>query len=221
MLFRDRREAGLVVAARLQHYAGRSDVVVLGLARGGVPVAHQVARRLGAALDVFIVRKLGVPGQEELAMGAIASGGVLVVNEDVVHELGISQAELERVALEEQEALERRERTYRNDHEPLPLGNRVVIVVDDGLATGASMRAAIAALRPRLPARIVVAVPLASAQTCAELHAEADEVVCAVTPEPFYAIGSWYRDFTQTTDAEVRALLSATGSQLTSAPWSG
>jgi putative phosphoribosyl transferase len=218
MLFRDRREAGLALAARLHHYAGRPDVVVLGLARGGVPVAHEVARRLAATLDVFTVRKLGVPGQEELAMGAIASGGVLVVNEQVVRGLGIPAAVLEQVALDEQHELERRERVYRGGREPQSLRNRVVIVVDDGLATGASMRAAIAAVRQKEPARIVAAAPIASGQTCAELQAEADEVVCPVTPDPFYGVGSWYRDFTQTTDAEVRALLVSSDPAVAGAP---
>ena len=197
MLFRDRREAGQALAGRLRHYAGRSDVVVLGLARGGVPVAHAVASRLGVALDVFTVRKLGVPGHEELAMGAIASGGVLVLSEELIQALGIPAAAIEEVAAREQRELDRR--------------GRVVIVVDDGLATGSSMRAAVAALRQKQPARLVVAAPIAAGSTCDELSSEVDEVICAVKPEPFYGVGSWYRDFTQTSDAEVRELLGQAG----------
>jgi predicted phosphoribosyltransferase len=207
MLFADRQEAGMVLATRLGQYAGRADVVVLGLARGGVPVAHEVATRLGVAFDVFTVRKLGVPGHEELAMGAIASGGVLIVNEDVVHGLGIPARALERVAEAEQRELARREGLYRGGRPPLEVRGRVVILVDDGLATGSSMRAAVAALRQKEPKRIVVAAPIGSGVTCAELHDEVDEVVCAVTPEPFYGVGSWYRDFSQTSDAEVQRLL--------------
>jgi putative phosphoribosyl transferase len=218
MLFRDRREAGLALAARLQHYDRRPDVVVLGLARGGVPVAYEVARRLGAPLDVFTVRKLGVPGQEELAMGALASGGVLVINEEVVRALGIPTRALEEVAWHEERELQRRERAYRGGRAPLPLRGQAVILVDDGLATGTSMRAAVAALRQKEPARIVVAAPVGAAATCAELGDEADEVVCAVTPEPFFGVGAWYRDFTQTTDAEVRALLGHSDQPLEAAP---
>jgi predicted phosphoribosyltransferase len=207
MVFPDRRAAGLALAARLDRYAGRPDAVVLGLPRGGVPVAHEVARRLGLPLDVFTVRKLGVPGHEELAMGAIASGGVLVVNEEVVRALGIPARALERVAVEEQRELERREAAYRGGRPPVDVRDKVVIVVDDGLATGSSMRAAVAALRQRDPRRVVVAAPVAAALTCRDLAAEVDEVVCAVTPEPFYGVGSWYEDFSQTTDEEVRRLL--------------
>jgi predicted phosphoribosyltransferase len=206
-MFRDRREAGLALAARLGEYAGRADVVVLGLARGGMPVAHEVATRLGVSLDVFIVRKLGVPGHEELAMGAIASGGVLIVNEEVVRALGIPARALERVALREQAELDRRETMYRAGRPPLEVRGRVVIVVDDGLATGSSMRAAVAAVRQRDPASIVVAAPIAALSTCRDLRAEVDRVVCAVTPEPFEGVGAWYGDFTQTTDAQVQDLL--------------
>jgi predicted phosphoribosyltransferase len=214
MLFRDRTEGGRQLAARLTHYASRSDVVVLALPRGGVPVAFEVARALGAPLDVFVVRKLGVPGHEELALGAIATGGVRVLNEAVIRALGLSGDQIEQVARQEQGELERREASYRGDRPPLEVGGRTVILVDDGLATGSTMRAAIAALRRLGPARIVVAVPVGSPETCAEFQDEADEAVCARTPEPFYAVGLWYDDFSQTTDEEVRALLEqATGIQ--------
>jgi predicted phosphoribosyltransferase len=205
--FRGRRDAGRVLAGLLRHYRGRDDVVVLGLPRGGVPVAYEVARELGAALDVFLVRKLGVPGHEELAMGAIASGGVIVLDDDVVRGLRIPPDVIERVAQQEAQELERRERLYRGDR-PFPeLRGKVVVLVDDGLATGSSMRAGIQAVRALEPARIVVAVPAAPESTCRELQAEVDEVVCAVTPSPFFAVGQAYWDFTQTTDDEVRALL--------------
>jgi putative phosphoribosyl transferase len=207
MLFRDRQEAGMALASLLRQYAGRDDVVVLGLARGGVPVASEVARLLRVPFDVLTVRKLGVPGHEELAMGAIASGGVLVINEEVVRQLGITARALEQAALEEQEELDRRELVYRQGRPPLDVHGRAVIVIDDGLATGSSMRAAVAALRQRDPARIVVATPIGSHQACDELAGEVEEVVCAATPDPFYGVGSWYRDFRQTTDAEVQALL--------------
>ncbi|WP_437855935.1 phosphoribosyltransferase [Sorangium sp. So ce363] len=207
MLFHDRSDAGERLGAQLDHYARRADVVVLGLPRGGVPVAFEVARRLGALCDVFVVRKLGVPGQEELAMGAIASGGVRVLNEEVVDALGFTEREIADAELLEREELERREREYRGGRPPLDIHGRVVILVDDGLATGATMRAAVKALRRLSPARIVVAVPVAAPSTCEALQGEADEVVCAVTPEPFVAVGLWYQDFSQTTDEEVRALL--------------
>lgn len=205
--FHDRREAGRVLAARLMHYAGRPDVLVLALPRGGVPVAFEVARALRAPLDVFLVRKLGVPGHEELAMGAIASGGVRVLNEEVVNVLRISAEDLDAVAAEEQRELERREQAYRDGRPAPDVRGRVVVLIDDGLATGSTMRAAVAALRRRGPARIVVAVPVGAPETCAEFQDEADEAVCARTPEPFYAVGLWYEDFAQTTDAEVHELL--------------
>ena len=206
-LFADRREAGRRLASRLGAYKGRDDVVVLGLPRGGVPVAYEIATALGAPLDVFLVRKLGVPGHAELAMGAIASGGVRVLNEDVIDWYGLSEAAIERVAAEEQEELARREREYRKDQPPPDLHGRTVVLVDDGLATGSTMKAAVKAARTLEPARIVVAVPVGAADTCRELAALADEVVCAYTPEPFSAVGLWYRDFSQTTDDEVRELL--------------
>jgi predicted phosphoribosyltransferase len=193
----------------LQHYQGRDDVVVLALPRGGVPVAYEVARALGAPLDVFLVRKLGVPGHEELAMGAIASGDVVVLEDDVVRGLGIAPEVVQRVAEQEERELARREQAYRGDS-PFPdLRGKVVILVDDGLATGSSMRAAVQAVRSHDPARIVVAVPAAPESTCRELETEVDEVICAVTPSPFFAVGQAYWDFAQTTDDEVRALLRA------------
>lgn len=206
-MFRDRVEAGDVLAGRLGHYAGRDDVLVLGLPRGGVPVAARVARALAAPLDVFVVRKLGVPGHEELAMGAIASGGVQVVNEQVVDRLGLSEAVLRQAAEAEGRELTRRERRYREGRDPPDLAGRVVILVDDGLATGSTMRAAVAAARLLDPTRVVVAVPTAPASTCQRLGKEADEVVCATTPRPFRAVGYSYRSFPQTSDEEVSALL--------------
>ena len=205
--FRDRRAAGQVLAAKLAPYANRSDVVVLALPRGGVPVGYEVARALRAPLDVFVVRKLGVPGYEELAMGAVASGDIRVLNDPIVRDLHIPDYVIDRVAAEEGEELARRERAYRGGRPPLDMRDRTVILVDDGLATGATMRAAVKALRQHEPAPIIVAVPTASPETCEELKTEVDEVVCAITPEPFYAVGYWYEDFTQTTDQEVRELL--------------
>jgi predicted phosphoribosyltransferase len=207
IVFRDRVEAGDVLASRLVHHAGKPEVLVLALPRGGVPVGARVARALGAPLDVFVVRKLGVPGHEELAMGAIASGGVRVHNEEVVGKLHIDDATLQRVAEVEQQELARRERSYRGQRPPPDLTGRVVILVDDGLATGSTMRAAVAAARRLGPARVVVAVPTAPASTCEQLRGEADEVVCATTPRPFRAVGYSYRSFPQTTDEEVRELL--------------
>ena len=207
MLFRDRADAGRQLAARLAGYADRPDVLVLALPRGGVPVAFEVAQALDAPLDIFLVRKLGVPGHEELAMGAIATGGVRVLNAAVVHGLGIPEDVLATVVAQEEHELQRREQLYRSGRPAPEVAGRTVILVDDGLATGSTMRAAVAALRRRQPARLIVAVPVGSQETCAELGAEADEVVCAHTPEPFYAVGIWYADFAQTTDAEVRDLL--------------
>jgi predicted phosphoribosyltransferase len=207
MYFRDRTEAGRRLAMGLGAYADRPDVLVLALPRGGVPVASEVARALHAPLDVFLVRKLGVPGHAELAMGAIATAGVRVINEEVVRALHIPQEAIDAVAAEEQQELERREQLYRDDR-PVPVvRGRTVILVDDGLATGSSMRAAIAALRYLRPARIVVAVPVAAPDICAELQSEVDDVVCVQTPEPFHGVGLWYDDFSQTTDEEVHALL--------------
>ena len=211
--FGDRREAGRLLAAKLAAtYANRPDVLVLALPRGGVPVAYEVARTLRAPLDVFLVRKLGVPGHEELAMGAIASGGVRVLNHDIVGALRIPDELIDAVTTREQAELARRERLYRGDRPPPDVRGRTVVLVDDGLATGATMLAAVQALRQQHPARVVVAVPVAPPETCEQLRTEVDEVVCAFTPEPFRAVGLWYEDFTPTTDAEVRDLL-ARGSE--------
>jgi putative phosphoribosyl transferase len=207
MLFRDRSEAGRALAEKLVRYANRSDVLVLALPRGGVPVASEVAQALHAPLDVFLVRKLGLPGQEELAMGAIATGGTRVLNEEVVSKLNVPPEVIDAVAVQEQQELNRREHDYRDGRPAPDVRGRIVILVDDGLATGSTMRAAVAALRQQGPARIVVAVPVGATETCAELQHEADEAVCAQTPQPFYAVGAWYDDFSQTTDEEVRYLL--------------
>jgi putative phosphoribosyl transferase len=206
-LFRDRLDAGRRLASRLAKYRGRPEVLVLALPRGGVPVAFPVASALGAPLDVFVVRKLGVPGHDELAMGAIARGGVRVLHQSVVQALRIPPGAIDAATERERRELERREREYRGDRPYPDLTGRTVILVDDGLATGSSMRAALRALQRHRPARIVVAVPVAPAETCAELQALADEVVCAETPQDFAAVGEWYLDFQQTTDEEVRELL--------------
>ena len=205
--FINRRDAGRTLATYLSRYAGRDDVIVLALPRGGVPVAYEVAQALGAPLDLFLVRKLGTPGHRELAMGAIASGGIRVLNEDVVRWYSIPESVIEAVVLEEQQELERRERAYREDRPARDLRNRIVILIDDGLATGSTMRAAARAVRERQPSRVVVAVPVGARETCAELAAYADEVICARMPEPFSSVGQWYLDFDQTDDEEVRALL--------------
>jgi predicted phosphoribosyltransferase len=205
--FSNRREAGFELASKLLDYAGRPDVVVLALPRGGVPVAFEVAEALGAPLDVFVVRKLGVPGHAELAMGAIASGGIRVLNDDVVRWLEVPDSVIEEIARVEQSELARRELAYREDRPPLQLRNRIAIVVDDGLATGSTMKAAVRAVRQHAPARIVVAVPVGAPAACEELAALADETICARAPEAFSAVGQWYRDFTPTSDDEVRALL--------------
>lgn len=207
MIFRDRTDAGRQLAARLKRYADRQDVLVLALPRGGVPVAYEVAKELNAPLDVFVVRKLGVPGHQELAMGAIASGGVRVLNEDIVNYLSIPDEIIDAIAAVEQRELERRERAYRDDRPPPDVKGRVVILIDDGLATGSTMRAAAASLRLQKPGRIVVAVPVSSPETCDEFRSEVDEIVCAVTPEHFQGVGLWYEDFSQTSDEEVRELL--------------
>jgi putative phosphoribosyl transferase len=206
--FRDRAAAGRRLAAALRHLAGRPDLLVLGLPRGGVPVAYEVARALGAPLDVFLVRKLGVPGHRELAFGAIASGGVRVLNEELVVGLRLDPAVVDAVAAAEHEELTRRHRAYRGDRPPLDVAGKTVVLVDDGLATGASMRAAVVALRAQRPARIVVAVPTAAPEACEDFRDEVDEVICAETPAQFVAVGERYDDFRDTTDEEVRALLS-------------
>jgi putative phosphoribosyl transferase len=205
--FRDRQEAGRILAERLQGYAGRDDVIVLALPRGGVPVAAEVAKALGAPLGVFVVRKVGVPGHEELAMGAIASGGVLLLDEGLIRRLGVGREEIERTVAAEARELERRERAYTAGRERPELEGKTVILVDDGLATGSTMRAAALAVRRLNPARIVVAVPVAAPETCDEFGDVVDETVCVLTPRPFRAVGHWYDDFSQTSDDEVRRLL--------------
>jgi putative phosphoribosyl transferase len=215
--FRDRADAGRRLAKELTAYAGRSDVLVLGLPRGGVPVAFEVAQALEAPLDVLVVRKLGVPGHEELAVGAVASGGVIVLNPDVISALNPSMHVLQEVAAREREELARREQLFRGGRPPLDVGGKVVILVDDGVATGSTMRAGVAALKRMAPARVVVAVPTASAPACAELSQEADECICMITPEPFYAVGIWYEDFSQTTNDQVRDLLDRAVAETTAA----
>lgn len=207
MQFADRQDAGRALAQKLLAYANREDVLVLGLPRGGIPVAYEVARVLKAPLDLFLVRKLGAPGQEELAMGAIASGGTQVFNEEVVRALQISPAQIRQVVRQEHAELERRASVYRGKQPAPVVKDKTVILVDDGLATGATMRAAVQALRQQQPAQIVVAVPTAAPEICAEFESEVDEIICAMTPWPFRGVGLWYENFEQTTDAEVRQLL--------------
>jgi len=209
IVFHDRFEAGRVLAEMLMHYADNPDVLVLALPRGGVPVAFEVARALHVPMDVFLVRKLGVPGHEELAMGAIASGGVRVINEEVVESLGISPGTIDRVAEAEWRELERRQREYRDDRPPPDVRGKIVILIDDGLATGSTMLAAAQALQRMGPRRIVVAVPTAAAETCEQFRRIVDEVVCVTTPYPFRAVGQSYEDFSQISDEQVRQLLAA------------
>ena len=213
-LFKDRRDAGRKLAQKLKDYAGRKDVIVLALPRGGVPVAYEVAKSLNIPMDIFIVRKLGWPGHEEMAIGAIASGGVRVLNQDIVQYLNIPEALIDAVAQRELRELERREHAYRGDRPSLDVKDRTVIIIDDGLATGASMRAAVAGVRAHHPAHIVIAVPTAALETCESLKHEVDQVICATTPEPFYGVSRWYEDFSQTTDEEVRTLLQEANRQL-------
>lgn len=209
-IFNDRIDAGKALARDLVQYANRDDVIVLALPRGGVPVGYVVAQELKVSMDVFVVRKLGVPGHEEFGFGAIASGGIQFVNEEVVQALRMPDTMVERVVEREKAELERRERSYRDDRPEPILTGRTVIIVDDGLATGSTMHAAVTALKARDPKLIVVAVPVASEQACEEFKREADVMsVCAVTPEPFYGVGMWYKDFSQTTDDEVRQLLNS------------
>jgi putative phosphoribosyl transferase len=205
--YKNRSDAGKRLAAKLHVYANRPDVVILGLPRGGIPVAFEVARKLQLPLDVFVVRKLGVPGHEELAMGAIASGGVRVLNENIVQSLNISDEVIESVARKQGEELKRREQLYRGNRPDVDVRDLTVILIDDGLATGATMRAAVQALRRQNPVSIIVAVPAAAPEACEELGEEADDIVCAITPDPFFSVGSWYEDFSQTTDEEVRQFL--------------
>jgi putative phosphoribosyl transferase len=205
--FSNRTTAGQQLADSLLFYADRPDVLVLGLPRGGLPVAYEVARVLHAPLDICLVRKLGVPGQPEVAMGAIASGGVRVLNDDVITGLKISQQDIEKVAVRELKELQRRDRAYRRDRPQPDIANRTVILVDDGIATGSSMRSAIIALKPQHPAALIVAIPVAAQQACNKLKTEVEEVVCLMTPKPFNSLSLWYKDFPQTTDKEVRKLL--------------
>jgi putative phosphoribosyl transferase len=206
-MFRDRTEAGQLLVQRLIRYKDQPQVVVLGLARGGMPIAAEVAKALHAPLDVFLVRKLGVPGQEELAMGATASGSIRVLNDPIINALGISPATIEAAAAKEEREIERRERLYRGEQPSLAVENRTIILVDDGLATGSTMRAAVLALKRQHPASIVVAVPVAAASTCEDLKHDVDEIVCLLTPENFFAVGQWYEDFSQITDEEVQEFL--------------
>lgn len=205
--FRNRKEAGKMLAQNLTAYANEENLLVLALPRGGVPVAFEVAKALNAPLDVCIVRKLGVPGHKELAMGAIASGGIGVLNSDVINTLGIDKEAIQAVAVEELQELQRRDRTYRGDAPPLNVENKTVILIDDGIATGSTMRAAIAILQQQQPQKIVVAIPVAPASTYKELQSEVDEIVCLQIPEILSAIGLWYEDFAQTTDEEVKEIL--------------
>ncbi len=214
MAFKDRRDAGRKLAEKLSAYTHRSEVSVLALPRGGVPVAYEVALALRAPLDIYIVRKLGLPEHEELALGAIASGGVRVLNEDIIQMLGVPLPLIDMVAQREQEELKRREHEYRGDKPASQLRDRIVVLIDDGLATGASMRAAVAGVRIQHPKRIVVAVPTAASETCEAFAPEVDELICLVIPEPFYGVSRWYEDFSQTTDQEVRELLAEAARQL-------
>jgi len=208
MIFRNRQEAGRSLAWRLQEYAGRDDVLVLGVPRGGIPVAFEIAEALRAPLDVFIVRKLGIPGREEVALGAIASGGVRILDRRILRVLAIDLSKLERIIAEAEQELKRRELIYRGVGPPVPVAERTVILVDDGVATGSSLLAGIRALRQLRPARIILAVPVAPPEVCNELSREVDEMVCVATPKPFRAVGQFYDDFSQVHDEEVIGLLS-------------
>lgn len=205
--FQDRVQAGELLGHRLKRYANRTDVLVLGLPRGGIPVAAEVAKRLNAPLDVFVVRKLGVPGHRELAMGAIATGGIHVLNQDIIFHLGLPGEIIEAVADEEREELQRREITYRGDDTPPEIRGKIIILVDDGIATGSTIRAAAQAVHQQQPRRLIIAVPVAPLSTCAELEKLADEVIVLIAPREFYAVGEWYEEFSQTSDEEVIRLL--------------
>jgi predicted phosphoribosyltransferase len=211
--FSDRREAGRLLAQRLDHYAGQPDTIILALPRGGVPVAYEIAIALHLPLDVFMVRKLGVPGNEELAMGAVASGGVRVTNNEVLEMFAIPQRELDRVTSRQREVIDDRERLYRDDRPPAGLHDKTVILVDDGLATGSTFRAAIAALRQHRPVRVVAAAPVGAREVCESISNEVDEVVCAASPDSFFAVGEWYDDFSEVEDDEVRELLREASTQ--------
>lgn len=206
MMFRDRKEAGHLLARKLAKYATRKDVLILALPRGGVPVGFEVATALNVPLEILVVRKLGVPGQEELAMGAIATGGIRVLNQEVISQCGISDHEIKAVSAREQSELRRRERAYRGDAAPPKISGHTIILIDDGIATGSTMRAAIAALRQQCPSKLIIAVPTAPLSSCEELRTIADEVVAVMVPEHFYAVGLWYATFSQTSDEEVRQL---------------
>jgi putative phosphoribosyl transferase len=205
--FNDRTDAGKRLSERLFEYANREDVLILALPRGGVPVAFEVAKELNLKMDIFIVRKLGVPGNEELAMGAIASGNIRVLNEDVIRSFRIPQKAIDEATANELGELERRERIYRKNRPVPKISGSTVILIDDGLATGATMRAAVAAVKTKNPAKVIIAVPVAAPDTCSDFGSEVDEVMCVATPEPFYGVGAWYEDFSQTTDKEVCDLL--------------
>jgi len=214
MRFTDRRNAGRVLARKLSAYAGHTDVIVLALPRGGVPVGYEVALALHTPLDIFLVRKLGLPGREELAIGAIASGGIRVLNNDIIRVLNVPEEVINIVARNELKELQRRERNYRGERPAPDVRDRKVILIDDGLATGASMRAAVTGVRAQHPARIIIAVPAASPEMCDAFEFEVDEMVCGMTPEPFYGLSRWYEDFSQTTDEEVRMFLKEANHQL-------
>jgi putative phosphoribosyl transferase len=216
--FRNRQDAGRRLAARLQHYAGRPDVVVLGLSRGGIPVAFEVAFALNVPLDVAVVRKLGVPGQEELAMGAIASGGARVMNDELLSQWSIPAIDVDRIEAQERQELERRERLYRGDRAPIPLEDQTVLLVDDGLATGSTMRAAALSARAAGAKRVIAAVPVAAPDVCARLIPDVDASVCLMEPNPFWAVGIWFEDFRATTDDEVRELLREAGERPHASP---
>jgi predicted phosphoribosyltransferase len=219
-LFLDRYDAGRKLAAALSRYADQPDLLILALPRGGVPVAYEVARALHAPLDVFLVRKLGFPGHPELAMGAIATGGVRIIDQQLIRMYGVPPEVIERVTAAEQRELERRERLYRDDRPPPGVKGRTVILVDDGLATGSTMRAAVEALRQEGASKIVVAVPVAPPETCEALSAEVDDIICAATPEPFRAVGVWYADFSETGDEEVREILARPETRTAASPQS-
>jgi putative phosphoribosyl transferase len=212
--FKDRRDAGKKLAQKLMHYAARPEAIVLALPRGGVPVGHEVARALNVPLDILVVRKLGLPGREELALGAIASGGIRVLNTDIIRMLNVPREVINLVATRERQELQRREYGYRGDRSAVEVQDRTVILIDDGLATGASMRAAVAGLRTQHPARIVVAVPTAAREACEAFRNQVDEIVCVHTPEPFHGVGRWYDDFSQVSDEDVQVLLEEANRQV-------
>jgi predicted phosphoribosyltransferase len=206
-IFKNRMDAGRKLAGELSEYANRRDVILLALPRGGVPVAYEIAKQLNVPMDIFLVRKLGVPGNKELAMGAIASEDTRVLNQDIIRSFGISDRTISKVAADERGELQRRERLYRGDRKRPEIKGRTVILIDDGLATGATMLAAVKALRSKTPSKIVIAVPVASLDTCRTFEREVDDIICGATPEPFYGVGAWYEDFRQVSDEEVCDML--------------